>query len=236
MDFLKDINREQGKMLSDIESMNRHYVKLQDSLYQLIRYNVIEWARLVESHPKAVLLIVETTQIVDEHGRGLSGHNEPIRFTTRHIASGEIWDQLIKPTHSKGVAGTEFHGLSWFDVLDQPKISEAWDSIAAHLADRQVVIFNAQWARDSVKTSYPTRLLDSAYCLHTKAREYYNEFYGCSLEKILGYQGTDKTRGDLRAAPARVVMLDLILHNLANGMEKKPEPEPELTDLDDHPF
>lgn len=235
MEFLRDINREQAKMKTDVESLTRHYGQLESFLYGYIRQSVIEWARLIETHQKAVLLIVETTQIVDANGHGLSSHNEPIRFTTRQLATGEVWDQLIHPTHSEGIAGTEYHGLSWFDVLDQPKISDAWGNIAEHLADRQVVIFNAQWARDSVKTTYPTRFLDSAFCLQNKAREYYNEYYGLSLAKVLEYQGIDKKREDLRAAPARVVMLDLVLHNLAAGMEKKPEPAV-LDDLDDHPF
>ena len=235
---LRDLERERSKMQSDVDNLNRHYEKLAGFVRDYIVSTTIEWAKLVASHPKAILLLVETSRILDETGYASSGESEPIRFTTLQLANGEVWDQLIYPTFSRQVHGTEYHGLTLADLQGKPTISEAWPTIMEALESNQVIIFGADWARRAIQTVYHTHALNDAYCLHNKAKEYYGEFYELSLEKILGYQGIDKKREELKDSRDRLAMLAQIVNNLAAGMKKQSQ-EPEssdLDDLDDHPF
>ena len=105
---LRDIERERSKIQTDVENLFRHYEKLAGFVRQHLEQTTIEWAKLVASHPKALLLVVETARILDETGYASSGESEPIRFTTLSLASGEMWDQLIYPTFSRQVQGAEY--------------------------------------------------------------------------------------------------------------------------------
>ena len=236
---LRDIEREKSKMQADVANLFRHHEKLQNYVRQYIEQTTVEWARLVMSHPKALLLAVETTKMVDETGYASSGESEPIRFTTISLTSGEVWDQLLHPFYSKGITGTEYHGLQWSDLEDKPTISEVWLGLAERLEGRQVIIFGADYARQALGTVHHAHLLDGAHCLHNKCKEYYAEFYELSLEKILTYQGIDKKREELRDSRDRLLMLLHVINNLAAGMAKsrqEPEPSGNLDDLDSHPF
>lgn len=234
---LRDIDREHSKMRADVENLHRHYEKLAGFVRQYIEQTTVEWARLVTTHPKALLLVVETTRIVDESGYASSGESEPIRFTALQLASGEVWDQLLFPTYSRQVQGAEYHGLVLADLEGKPTISQAWPTIAEALEGRQVIIFGADWARRSISTVYPTHALDGAYCLHNKAKEYYGEFYELGLQKVLTYQGIDRQREQLRDSRDRLLMLAQVVNNLAMGMPKQPqEPETLDSDLETHPF
>ncbi len=236
---LRDIERERSKMQADVDNLNRHYGKLAGFVSDYIKQTTVEWAKLVASHPKTVLLVLEMTRIVDEDGYASSGESEPIRFTILSLASGEMWDQLLKPTYSRQVQGAEYHGLIIADLEGKPTISEAWPKIAEMLEDRQVVIFGADWARQALQLVYPTHVLHQAYCLQNKCKEYYGEFYDLSLEKILTYQGIDKKRDQLKDSHDRLQMLAQVVHNLAAGMEKQSQESENsdgLDDLDDHPF
>lgn len=231
---LRDIDREQGKMQSDIDNLNRHYEKLVGFVRQYIERTTMEWARLVASHPKTVLLVVETTRIVDEHGS--SYESEPIRFTTLSPTSGEMWDQLLRP-QSRKVQGSEYHGLTMADLLDKPDIREAWPSIAEQLEGRHIVIFGADHTRQALQSVGHPHALDNAFCLHNKCKEYYGEFYDLSLEKVLSYQSIDKKREELVDSRDRLRMLAQVMNNLAMGMVKQTSEDPNsLGDLDDHPF
>jgi hypothetical protein len=85
-------------MQSDIDDMNRHYEKLAGYVDQYVGQAVVEWARLVVNHPKALLLVMETTRVVDENGT--DGDSEPIRLTALPLkAGGNIWDQLLCPAY-----------------------------------------------------------------------------------------------------------------------------------------
>lgn len=228
--LLRDINREQSKMQATIANFNRHYEDLEEYVRQYIEQTTIEWAKLVLDHPKSLLLIVETT-------RTDGGENEPIRLTTLPLAGGETWNQLLHPTYSQDVTGSEYHGLTMDDLKDKPRIAEAWPDIAKTLADRHIIIFNADFACDALRSVCQTHLLDDAYCLHNKCKEYYGEFYGLSLEKIIGYQGIEKKREDLKDSRERIQMLAQVIRNLAAGMKKHlQEPEEFEDSLDDHPF
>jgi hypothetical protein len=240
---LRDIEREKGKMQAAIDNLHRHYDKLHNYVSQYIQQTTTEWARLVASHPKALLLVVETTRIVDEAGYATTGDSEPIRLTTLSLADGEIWDQLIRPTYSRQVSGSEYHGLTMTDLTNTPCIDETWENIVARLEDRHIILFGADWARNALRAVKQTHALDGATCLHNKAKEYYGEFYELPLEKILAYQGIDKKREDLRDSRERILMLHQVICNLATGMAKQ-TPESETTvdlgdgmrDLEDHPF
>lgn len=235
---LRDIDREQAKMQADVNNLHRHYEQLQGFMRQYIQQTTIEWAKLITSHPESLLLLVETSRILDESGYASSGESEPIRFTTLQLVSGEIWDQLIYPTYSKSVHGTEYHGLTLADLQGKPTISEAWPAIMEMVEGRQVVIFGADWARRAIQTVYHTHALNGAYCLHNKAKEYYGEFYELGLEKVLSYQGIDKKREELKDSRDRLVVLAQVVNNLAAGMEKRAQESEglDLGDLDDHPF
>src|SRR5436190_22175692 len=124
--LLRDMNRERSKMQSDIDNLNRHYENLHGYVRQYIQQATVEWAKLVVSHPKTLLLVVETTRIVDESGYSYGGEVEPIRFTTLSLLEGSVWDQLLRPTHSRQVQGSEYHGLTRTQLEDKPNISEAW--------------------------------------------------------------------------------------------------------------
>src|SRR6476646_3979526 len=113
---LRDIERERNKMQTDIDNLFRHYEKLESFVRQHLEQATIEWAKLVASHPKGLLLVIETTHILDEAGYSYGGESEPIRFTALQLESREMWDQLIRPTHSKAVAGKEYHGLAMADL------------------------------------------------------------------------------------------------------------------------
>jgi len=232
---LRDIEREKSKMQADTENLFRHYEKLAGFVRQHLEASTIEWAKLVTSHPGALLLVVETTRVVDENG-STYGESEPIRFTIKHLASGEMWDQLLHPTHSCEVRGAEYHGLAMADLRDKPRISQAWPEIVEALAGHHVIIFGADYVRQALRSVYQTHLLDDAFCLQNKCKEYYGEFYDLSLEKILGYQSIDKKREELRDSRDRLSMLMMVVRNLAAGMAKKvQEPEPS-DEIDEHPF
>jgi hypothetical protein len=235
--ILRDINREQGKLDTDVANFNRHYEKMRAYVYLHTKQTTIEWAKLVKDHAKALILIVETTHIVDEYGHASSNGIEPIRFTTLSIASGEIGDHLIRPTYSKGVHGTEFHGLSQVDLEEKPLLVDAWPGIAETLQDKHIIIYGADWACAALRGTHYAQALDGAYCLHNRCKEFYNEFYELSLEKVLNYQGIDKKREQLTDSRERIVMLQQIVSNLAAGMEKqKPVDDSGLEDLEEHPF
>lgn len=235
--ILRDINRESSKMRADVDNLYRHYGKMEAYVRQYLEMTTVEWAKLIVDHPKAVLLIVETTRILNESGYTTSGENEPIRFTTLALASGEMWDLLLYPTFSQGVAGEEYHGLTKADLEERLVISEAWPEIVGKLENRHVVIFGADHAREAIRTVHPTHILDGAYCLHNKAKEYYGEFYELSLEKVLSHQGIDKKREELRGSKDRILMLAQVIRNLAeNKPRQTQEPETLDNDLDLHPF
>lgn len=239
--FLRDIHREQSKMQGDVENLHRHHEQLQGYLRQYIEQSTREWAQLVLNHPQAVLLIMETTRIIDENGSvAYRDQNEPIRLTCLSLGRSEIWDLLLHPKHSQGVTGTEYHGLTMSDVEEKPTIDEAWADIQERLEGRHIVIFGAEWAQLALQSAYPTRLLDGAFCLHNKCKEYYNEFYNLSLETVLQYQGIDKRRAELTNSRARILMLETVISNIAQGMRKQPQATDTLDDdddeLEDHPF
>jgi DNA polymerase III epsilon subunit-like protein len=181
---------------------------------------------------------VETTRVLDETGYAVYGNeSEPIRFTTLSLASGDIWDQLIHPSQSQAVSGSEYHGLAMTDLEGKPTISEVWPQFAERLEDCHVVIFGLDWARQAVRSVYPTHMLDSVFCLHNKAKEFYGEFYELSLEKILTYQGIEKKRDELTDSRVRILMLDQVIRNLAAGMTKAVQESEGSDGLDDdHPF
>lgn len=180
---LRDIDREQSKMQTDIANLNRHYEKLQGYVSQHVQQSTIEWARLVTDHPKALLLIVETTRVVDEHDYSYGGESEPIRFTALPLASsGEVWDLLLHPTYSRAILGAEYHGLTMVDLEDRPLLADAWPNIQETLEDHHIIIFSADFARSALQSVYQTHILDSAYCLHNKCKEYYNQL-GQSLKR-----------------------------------------------------
>src|SRR5579884_2631372 len=147
--FLRDIDREKGKMQGDIDNLLRHYEKLAGFVQQYTQATTTEWARLAVNHPSALLLIVESTGIVDETGYyAYGGEVEPIRFTAYHLTSETIvLDQLIHPTHSYDVRGFEYHGLRLSDIEDKPLLSAAWPTIQDTLENHHIIIFGADYAR-----------------------------------------------------------------------------------------
>ncbi|SRR6266700_3245138 len=236
---LRDINREKSKMEDDVANLNRHYEKLRGYVYEHLKQTTVEWARLVVDHPKALALIVETSPIVDENGYASSGGHEPIRFTAcRFTDSTILLDQLLHPTHSREVGGAEYHGLTVFDVVDKPRLADVWPTIQEVLENRHLIIFGADWARGALRSVLYASMLDNAFCLQNRCKEYYNQFYDLSLEAVLGYQGIDKKREQLRDSRDRVLMLVQVVRNLAAGMAKQvQESEGDtLDDLDEHPF
>lgn len=246
--FLRDLDREQSKMTADIENFNRHYGKLRDYVRQYVVQSTVEWAQLLVSHPQALALVVETTPVIESGGYRLS-ENEPIRLTACSLSSGVgIYDQLLYPTLSQDVRGVDYHGLRMSDLVDQPRLAEVWPKIIELLENRPVVIFNADWARSALRTVVQTHVLDKAFCLHNRSKEYYGQFYELSLETVLGYQGIDRKREQLTDSRERALMLVEVVRNLAAGMAKHVQPEEEsgstadslfdddLGDLEAHPF
>lgn len=228
--LLRDLNREHSKMEASIAKMNHHYGELEEYVRQYIEQTTTEWAKLVLNHPKSLLLIVETT-------RTDGGENEPIRLTTLPLAGGEVWDQLLRPIYSQDLTGSAYHGLTMDDLKDKPRIVDAWTDIEKALEDHHIIIFNADFARDALRSVCRTHLLDDAFCLHNKVKEYYGEFYELSLEKILSYQDIDKKREDLKDSRERIRVLAQIIRNLSTGIKKKTqEPEENEKPLDDCPF
>jgi DNA polymerase III epsilon subunit-like protein len=234
--LLRDLDRERSKMQADVEKFNRHYEDLVEYVRQHVEQTTIEWAKLVANHSKAILLIIETTHVVDENDYTY-GDSEPIRFTTLSLADGEIWDQLLHPEHSKAVRGSEYHGLTMDDLKDKPRIADVWTDIEKMSEDCHIIVFNADHALSALRNIRRTHLLDGAYCLHNKSKEYYGQFYELSLETILSYQGIDKKREDLKDSRERILMLAQVVRNIAAGMKKKEqEPEVDENSLDEHPF
>lgn len=228
--LLRDINRERSKMEASIRKLDYHYEQMASYVQSHLEHSTIEWARLVLDHPKSLLLIVETT-------RTDGGENEPIRLTTLPLVGGEIWDQLLQPIYSQDLTGSAYHGLTMDDLKDKPRIVDAWTDIEKALEDHHIIIFNADFARDALSSVCRTHLLDDAYCLHNKSKEYYGEFYELSLEKILSYQDIDKKREDLKDSRERIRVLAQIIRNLSTGMKKKTqEPEENENPLDDYLF
>lgn len=238
--MLRDLHREQSKMQADIIALNRHYENMCGYVRQYLEATTIEWAKLVMDHPKALLLVVETTHIVDENGYYTSSDSEPIRLTTFSRVRGEIWDQKIQPTYTNGIQGTEYHGIVLADLLDKPRLADIWPEVVERLEGKHLIIFGADWARLAMRTVQPAHLLalDNAACLHNKCKEYYGEFYEISLEKVLSYQGINKPRTELRDSRERVVMLDQVIRNLSTGMAKQEQERSDdnLGDLDERPF
>lgn len=171
--LLRDLNREQQKMQADVANLSRHYENLHGYVRQYLEASIIEWAKLIVDHPRAILLVVETTRIVHEDGYSTSGDSEPIRLTTLSLTNGEIWDQKIQPTYSKRVDGTEYHGIMLPDLLDKPRLSDIWTDLVERLDGKHIIVFGADWARQAVRAVFPTHLLDNTFCLHNKAKEYW---------------------------------------------------------------
>lgn len=225
-----------GKMQSDIDRLFRHHDEQVEFIKQHIRQATIDWARTTIDNPKTLLVILETTPIVNEYGSVLQDH-EPIRFTSFDPVTGELYDQLFAPTSSKEVRGAEYHGLTLADVGGKPLLKDVWDAIIKIMEGRHIIIFGADWARRSLQHMPHAYVLKKAMCLHNKCKEYYAEFYRLGLTEILAYQGIDKTREDFKDSRERIVMYKQILSNLAAGMEKQtPAQEKGLDDLPDHPF
>lgn len=233
---LRDINYQQSKMQADVENLHRHYEKMAGHVRQYIEQTTIEWAKLVVSHPKALLLVVETTQILDEQGYAAGNEYEVIRLTTLGLATGKGWDQLIRPTYSSQVQGFEYHGLMMSDLEDKPRFGEARSHIKEKLEDKHLIIFGADYACNALGSVLASSMAHDAFCLHNKCKEYYGEFYELSLEKVLSYQGIDKKRDDLKDSRDRAQVLAKVVRNLAAGMPKKEQEAEEQNDLDDHPF
>ena len=232
---LRDINREQSKMQSDVDNLHRHYEKMAGFVRQYIEQTTVEWAKLVVSHPRTRLLILETTQVVDEHGYATHGNNiEPIRITIH--SPNSTYDQLLHPTHSLGVVYTEHHGISWLDVQDKPRFAGVWPEVEKMLEDCHIVVFGQDYAHRALQSVTTSRALDNAFCLHNKCKEFYNEFYELSLQKILSYQGIDKNRIELQDSRDRIQMLAQVVRNLAAGMPKQAQEAEDSNDLDEHPF
>jgi DNA polymerase III epsilon subunit-like protein len=243
--LLRDLDREAGKMQADVEKLHRHYENWQLYVRQYIQQTTVEWAKLVLSHPLSLLLIVETTPIVGKDGCATTTEHEPIRLTAFSLFTGKIiYDQLIHPSLSQGVKGHDHHGLLASDLVDQPRLAEAWTHITELLEGHPVIIFGADWACEAISTVVQTHVLDGAFCLHGKSKEFYGEFYELSLEKICSYQGIDKRRDQLKDSRERVLVLAQVLHNLAQGMPKQVQEtqstesmlDDEPLDLDSHPF
>ena len=74
-------------------------------------------------------------------------------------------------------------------------------------------------------------MLDDAFCLHNKCKEYYGEFYDLSLEKVLSYQRIDKKREELKDSRERILMLAQVMRNLAVGMTKQPPQDVDSLDI-----
>jgi len=245
--LLRDINREQQKMQTDVENLQRHYEKLANFVHQYIQQTTTEWEKLAISHPQTLLLIIETTRILDKDGESYGGESEPIRFTAYQPTTETIvLDQLIQPTHSHDVRGTEYHGLTMSSLRDEPRLADAWPNIVEVLENHHIIIFGADYARQALQSVLHTHILDNAFCLHNRSKEYYGEFYDLSLEKVLGYQAINKTRDELKDSRERILCLAEVMRNLAEGMTKhvqQPDSATELFmeddslgDLDDHPF
>ncbi len=129
------------------------------------------------------------------------------------------------------------------DLEEKPRFVDVWPKIAEALEGCHLVIFGADWARSALRSVHRGGVLDNAFCLHNKCREYYNEFYDLSLEKILIYQGIDKKRDELKDSRDRLLMLAQVVRNLAAGKEKQSQESEHflftddgLSDLEDHPF
>lgn len=233
---LRDINREQGKMQSAIGRLNSHYEQMAGYVRQYIEQTTVEWAKLIVSHPKALLLVVETTRILDEAGYAAGNEHEPIRLTTLELASGKGWDQLIRPTYSSQVQGFEYHGLSQRVLEDKPRFGDIRAQIEKMLEDRHIIIFGADFARQALLSVLASSVAHDAFCLHNKVKEYYGEFYELSLEKVLSYQGIDKKRSDLTDSRDRIQVLAKVVRNLAVGLIKQAQEPEDSNDLGDHPF
>src|SRR6266567_1287367 len=227
---LRDLEREQSKMQTDVANFYRHYEKLAGFVRQHLEQSTIEWARLIASHPRSLLLVMETTRIVDEDGYATHrSSSEPIRFTTLALTSGEMWDQLLRPSHTRQVTGVEYHGLTIANLDDKLTMSEAWPNIMEQLEDRHLIILGADYVRQAVQSVYQTNVLNNAFCLHNKAKEFYGQFYDLSLEKIFAYQGIDRKREQLRDSRDRILMLAQVVNNFAAGMPKQSQ-EDEASD------
>jgi hypothetical protein len=238
--LLRDLNREHYKMQRDMIALDLHYKNLETYLYQYVKNSVVEWAKLILNHPKASLLIIETTPIYDYNGYA-NGDNEPIRFTGMSLVGNQKWDLLVKPTHSKQIGGTQHHGLTMKDVAPYLTLAECWHEIAYQLSGQHVVMFSPDWAISALRSVHvadkPYTFLGNAFNLHNKCKEFYNEFYDLSLETILRYQGIDKQRSQLQNSIDRIKVLAQIVENLANDLAKVQEPEStEDDDLEGHPF
>lgn len=234
--LLRDIEREGSKIKTDIDNLYRHSEKQQGYIRDYIRQSTTEWARLAIDHPKLLLLIIETTPIIDKYGY-VSGEQEPIRLTA--LAGGKAWDYLVHPTLSCGdVQGFEYHGLVTSDLDNKPRLADVWPDIMNILQDSHIVVFGRDFARDALFRVLPAaaHILDNAFCLHVKCQEYYNEFYGLNLEKVLSYQGINKRRDLLVSSRDRILELVNVIRNLAQGQEKQEQPPEDLGDLEDRPF
>lgn len=237
--ILRDLNREQEKMYKDIASLQRHYDQLAGFVRQHVMETTVEWAKLIVDHPKTLLLTVETTQVVNEQGWALGNDIEPIRLTVLQIISGDIWDQYLSPTYSKDVRGEEYHGLTQAKLEGSPRFADVWARSEEWLSGHHLIIFGADHARRALRSVSQTSLLDDAYCLHNKCKEYYGQFYELSLERVLAYQGIEMKREELKDSLDRIAMLAQVVRNLAAGMPKQQQEEEDALqddDLDAQPF
>jgi len=103
------------------------------------RDEVIDWAQAVISNPSVVFLDTETT--------GLDDNAEIIDIALVDRDGAVLLDTLIRPARPIPWGASNVHGLFATDVAGAPTWSEIHALLMPLLANRKVIVFNAEYDR-----------------------------------------------------------------------------------------
>lgn len=162
------------------------------------------WARTMLSTRDWAVLDTETT--------GLSREDEIVQIAILAADERVLIDTLIRPTRPIPPDATAIHGITDRDVASAPIFPEIYDRLRAMLADRRVVIYNAEFDlrllnQTLLKYGMPIWNFppDRVECAMLRYSAWKGEIWGDGSYKWQRLEGGDHTAlGDCRATLALI--------------------------------
>lgn len=112
------------------------------------RSRIILWAKERLADPRTVFLDTETT--------GIGSDAEIIDLAVVDIAGHVLIDTLVFPVQPVPAESTKVHGLTDADLAGAPSWPEVFPMVAALLAERTIVVYNADFDRRMITGSCAT--------------------------------------------------------------------------------
>jgi DNA polymerase-3 subunit epsilon len=144
---------------------------IEETMHEQDRQDAIDWARrMLQSD--ALILDTETT--------GLGSDAEIVQIAIIDMAGRTILDCLVQPIGAIPLAASNIHGITADRVQVAPLWADLWPAIRSILAERTVVIYNA---------NYDTRLLGQSCALAGFLFDYSLSGFTCAMQRYSAYVG-----------------------------------------------